>query len=185
MASHAAMIRGAPSSTLAARSLAGRDRRQRASPVSDVKCLSQRASVVVGGCNGTRRILASPRGAAARRIAAVGANSPVAAATAVASSGGDDADVVVIGSGVGGLTAAALLAYYGKKVIVLESHYATGGAAHGFSRKTEHGREVNGDVGQRGGVEGLAIQSLRPPHGLHAYVLHMRLEKQSSSGVPR
>ena len=46
----------------------------------------------------------------------------------------------------GGLTAAALLAYYGKRVVVLESHYAVGGAAHGFSRKTDAG-EFRFDTG--------------------------------------
>ena len=57
-----------------------------------------------------------------------------------------DADIVVVGSGVGGLTAAALLQYYGKNVIVLESHYAPGGATHGFQRKTSVG-EFNFDTG--------------------------------------
>jgi phytoene dehydrogenase-like protein len=42
-------------------------------------------------------------------------------------------DVVVIGSGIGGLSAAAMLCHYGYKVAVFESHYSTGGAAHGFS----------------------------------------------------
>ncbi|KAL4858930.1 Prolycopene isomerase [Chlorella vulgaris] len=43
-----------------------------------------------------------------------------------------ETDIVVIGSGIGGLCAAALLARYGFRVTVCESHYAAGGAAHGF-----------------------------------------------------
>mmetsp|Transcript_37279 Transcript_37279/g.117297 ORF Transcript_37279/g.117297 Transcript_37279/m.117297 type:complete len:461 (-) Transcript_37279:8-1390(-) len=46
----------------------------------------------------------------------------------------DEYDVVVIGSGIGGLTAAALLAYHGDRVLVCESHYRPGGAAHGFEK---------------------------------------------------
>jgi len=41
-------------------------------------------------------------------------------------------DVIIVGSGIGGLSAAALLSHYGYSVAVLESHYAPGGAAHGF-----------------------------------------------------
>lgn len=42
------------------------------------------------------------------------------------------ADVVVIGSGIGGLSCASLLATYGYQVVVVESHYHAGGAAHSF-----------------------------------------------------
>lgn len=42
-------------------------------------------------------------------------------------------DVIIVGSGIGGLSAAALLSHYGYSVAVLESHYAPGGAAHGYS----------------------------------------------------
>lgn len=41
----------------------------------------------------------------------------------------------MIGSGIGGLSCAGLLARYGYRVLVLESHYLPGGAAHGFERK--------------------------------------------------
>ena len=54
--------------------------------------------------------------------------------------------MIIIGSGVGGLTAGALLAHYGRKVLILESHYATGGAAHGFQKKTDVG-EFRFDTG--------------------------------------
>lgn len=42
-------------------------------------------------------------------------------------------DVIIIGSGIGGLCAGALLTAYGKRPLILESHYAAGGAAHGFT----------------------------------------------------
>ena len=44
-------------------------------------------------------------------------------------------DYIIIGSGIGGLTCGALLRYYGYSVLVLESHYATGGVAHTFERR--------------------------------------------------
>ena len=46
-------------------------------------------------------------------------------------------DYIVVGSGIGGLTAAAMLSYHGNAVLVLESHYETGGAAHGFTRRVK------------------------------------------------
>lgn len=51
----------------------------------------------------------------------------------------DEYDVIVIGSGIGGLCSAAILAKYGYSVAVMESHYAPGGAAHGFSLKRPEG----------------------------------------------
>lgn len=49
----------------------------------------------------------------------------------------DEYDVVVVGSGIGGLSCAAMLAKYGYSVAVFESHYAPGGAAHGFEVKSK------------------------------------------------
>lgn len=54
----------------------------------------------------------------------------------------DSYDVIVVGSGVGGLTCAAMLSKYGYSVTVLESHYAPGGAAHGFKVKHSEGEFV-------------------------------------------
>jgi phytoene dehydrogenase-like protein len=47
----------------------------------------------------------------------------------------DEYDVIVVGSGIGGLSAAAMLSLYGNSVAVMESHYAPGGSAHGYSVK--------------------------------------------------
>lgn len=52
-----------------------------------------------------------------------------------ASSPFDAYDVLIVGSGIGGLSCAAMLSYYGYSVAVLESHYAAGGAAHGFKTR--------------------------------------------------
>lgn len=48
-------------------------------------------------------------------------------------------DVIIIGSGFGGLCAAAALTAYGKKPLILESHYAPGGTAHGFTETSTAG----------------------------------------------
>ena len=47
-------------------------------------------------------------------------------------------DVVIIGSGIGGLCAAAICNLYGYSTAIFESHYAPGGAAHGFSAKAKN-----------------------------------------------
>lgn len=51
----------------------------------------------------------------------------------------DEYDVVVVGSGIGGLSCAAILSKYGYSVAVMESHYAPGGAAHGYTLKRPEG----------------------------------------------
>jgi len=51
----------------------------------------------------------------------------------------DSYDVILVGSGIGGLTCAAMLSLYGYSVAVFESHYAAGGAAHGFTIKQPEG----------------------------------------------
>ena len=48
----------------------------------------------------------------------------------------------MVGSGIGGLTCAAMLSKYGYSVAVLESHYAPGGAAHGFTVQHSEGEFV-------------------------------------------
>ena len=48
-------------------------------------------------------------------------------------------DVLIIGSGICGLSAAAILSKYGYSVALFESHYAPGGAAHGYSIKRPEG----------------------------------------------
>jgi len=63
------------------------------------------------------------------RICASSSSSPSAP-----TSSSKEYDYIVVGSGIGGLTAAAMLSYHGNSVLVLESHYETGGAAHGFTR---------------------------------------------------
>lgn len=47
-------------------------------------------------------------------------------------------DIVIIGSGLAGLSCGALLAHAGKSVVVLESHDAPGGCAHGWERNGYH-----------------------------------------------
>jgi phytoene dehydrogenase-like protein len=56
-----------------------------------------------------------------------------------ASTGDEVWDVVVIGSGFGGLSTACITSALGLKTLVLESHYAPGGVAHGFSVKNSAG----------------------------------------------
>jgi phytoene dehydrogenase-like protein len=49
-------------------------------------------------------------------------------------------DVVVIGSGFGGLSCAGITSALGLRTLVLESHYAPGGVAHGFDVKNGAGK---------------------------------------------
>lgn len=51
----------------------------------------------------------------------------------------NEPDVIIIGSGFGGLSAAAALTAYGMKPLVLESHTAAGGVAHGFTHRNSKG----------------------------------------------
>lgn len=55
------------------------------------------------------------------------------------SRGDEQFDAVIVGSGFGGLCCAAALTAYGYRTLVLESHYAAGGVAHGFEEKTSAG----------------------------------------------
>lgn len=60
------------------------------------------------------------------------------AARAKVNNGDGPWDVVIIGAGFGGLSCAALTSAYGLKTLVLESHYAAGGVAHGFTQGPFH-----------------------------------------------
>lgn len=57
----------------------------------------------------------------------------------VATTADENWDAVIIGSGFGGLCCAAALTAYGFRTLVLESHYAAGGVAHGFEAKSDAG----------------------------------------------
>ena len=62
-------------------------------------------------------------------------------------------DVLIIGSGIGGLSAGALLSHYGYSVAIFESHYAPGGAAHGYSAtKPNLKNSDSSDDGESGGT---------------------------------
>lgn len=61
------------------------------------------------------------------------ASNSLYAATATSDDIKYEYDVLIIGSGIGGLSAGALLSHYGYSVAIFESHYAPGGAAHGYS----------------------------------------------------
>ncbi|KAL7517568.1 hypothetical protein ACHAWX_002487 [Stephanocyclus meneghinianus] len=56
-------------------------------------------------------------------------------------------DVVIIGSGIGGLCAAAMCSLYGYSTAVFESHYAAGGAAHGFTVRAKDVGDFRFDTG--------------------------------------
>ncbi|KAL7529006.1 hypothetical protein ACHAWF_002805, partial [Thalassiosira exigua] len=91
--------------------------------------------------------------ARARADAPAAASTGAAYSTSLSSSSSaeieDEYDVLIVGSGIGGLSAAALLSHYGSKVAVFESHYAPGGAAHGYAvrSKEANGGEFRFDTG--------------------------------------
>jgi phytoene dehydrogenase-like protein len=74
-------------------------------------------------------------------------SSPTTTSSSSSSSPSDSYDVVVVGSGIGGLSCAAMLAKYGYSVAVMESHYAPGGAAHGFKMRHKDIGEFYFDTG--------------------------------------
>ena len=78
-----------------------------------------------------------PRASSSRRLSAARCKTRICASSSSSSSA---YDYIVVGSGIGGLTAAAMLSYHGNSVLVLESHYETGGAAHGFTRRVKKKR---------------------------------------------
>ena len=81
-----------------------------------------------------------PRASSSRRLSAARCKTRICASSS-SSSSSSAYDYIVVGSGIGGLTAAAMLSYHGNSVLVLESHYETGGAAHGFTRRVKKKRE--------------------------------------------
>ncbi|CAL6393164.1 unnamed protein product [Bathycoccus prasinos] len=86
-----------------------------------------------------------PRASPSRRLSAARCErhhkTRICASSSSSSSSASAYDYIVVGSGIGGLTAAAMLSYHGNSVLVLESHYETGGAAHGFTRRVKKKRE--------------------------------------------
>lgn len=78
--------------------------------------------------------------------AATDVGSPPTASTS-SSSPADSYDVIVVGSGIGGLSCAAMLAKYGYSVAVMESHYAPGGAAHGYKVRHKDIGDFHFDTG--------------------------------------
>ena len=83
-----------------------------------------------------------PRASSSRRLSAARCERHHKTRICASSSSSSSAyDYIVVGSGIGGLTAAAMLSYHGNSVLVLESHYETGGAAHGFTRRVKKKRD--------------------------------------------
>lgn len=110
------------------------------------------APAFVGGSGVWGRSLSHPRGAGnpgkcARRprfVSTAAASVPDKGQVEVSS---EVYDVVVIGSGFGGLSCAAVTTALGLKTLVLESHYAPGGVAHGFDVKDKNGGVFKFDTG--------------------------------------